>query len=199
MYPSAGRGMPAWRPVFIFAILDDMGDSSAPERAGSAAAKPLLPLSWYGRMGWVGLIVLGAFPVLASLTDLSQDVRGALPADHLPTFLHVAHESYTAFSQSNPAAAHYVHLLEVGYAVHELVFGLLFLAIVVWPLRGGRWWAWVACWAVLVADIAYSLTFGVNDRTILVRSLVANILTPICLILVAASFVFCRRKSLSAK
>lgn len=175
--------------------MDNMEDSAAPRRVVSAAAKPSLSLSWYGRIGWIGLIILGAFPVLASLADLSQDVRGALPADHLPTFLRVAHESYAAFSRSSPAAAQYVHLLEVGYAVHELVFGLLFLAIVIWPLRSGRWWAWAACWAVLIADIAYSLTFGINDPTILARSVAADILTPICLIVVAASMVLYRRSS----
>lgn len=155
---------------------------------------PKSPFTWYGRIGWIGLVLLGIFPLLASATDLSQDLRGALPADHVTTFLRVTHESYATFSQTNSGAAQYLHLLETGYAVHELVFGLLFLAIVIWPLRRGYWSAWVACCAVLIADATYTLTFGVNDNTIFTRSLVADILTPICLLLVAASFMFYRSK-----
>lgn len=153
-----------------------------------------VPLTWYGRVGWWGLILLGIFPLLASTADLTQVLRGTLPVDHAPTFIRLAGTSYALFSQTNPGMAHYLHLLEMGYAIHEFVFGLLFLFIVVWPLRRGQWRAWVACWAVLIADITYSLTFGVNDKTILMRSVVADIVTPSCLLLVAASFILCRRK-----
>jgi len=151
------------------------------------------PLAWYGRIGWIGLILLGIFPLLASTADLSQDLRGSLPADHIPTFERLVHAQYASFASSNPGAAQYMHLLETGYAVHELVFGLFFLAIVIWPLRQGRWWAWVVCWAVLIADVTYSLTFGVNDKTLLARSLLADILTPACLLLIAINFMFYHR------
>jgi hypothetical protein len=161
---------------------------------GEATMSTPNKLTWYGKIGWIGLILLGIFPLSASIADLSQDLRGAIPADHVPTFMHAAHESYTAFSRSDSGAARYVHLLETGYAIHELVFGLLFLAIVLWPLRRGQWWAWGACWAVLIADITYSLTFGASDSTIFARSLAADSITPICLLLVAVSFVRSRHK-----
>jgi hypothetical protein len=45
------------------------------------------------------------------------------------------------------------HRLKPGHAIHELVFGLLFRAIVAIPLRHGQWWAWWVCWVVLLADL----------------------------------------------
>jgi hypothetical protein len=85
-----------------------------------------------------------------------------------------------------------VSTLEYGYALHELTFGLLFLAVVLIPLRRGERWAWFACWAVLVASVGYSATFGAHDSKILGRSLVADIGVPLLLAL-AVPAVFARR------
>jgi len=65
----------------------------------------------------------------------------------------------------------------------------LFLAVVLFALRRGHRWAWFACWAVVVASVGYSLTFGVHDSTIMGRSLVADIGVPV-LLLLAAPAVF---------
>jgi len=83
--------------------------------------------------------------------------------------------------QSASDLANYVTLLETGYAVHELVFGILFLVIVAIPLRRGQWWAWWACWAVLLADLGYTFTFGRHDPTVLSRSLIADLALPVLL------------------
>jgi hypothetical protein len=55
--------------------------------------------------------------------------------------------------------ASYVTLLETGYAIHELVFGILFFVIVAFLLRRGQWWAWWLPWVVRLADVGYTLTF----------------------------------------
>ena len=86
---------------------------------------------------------------------------------------------------STPGIAHYVSTLEYGYALHELTFGLLFLAVVLIPLRRGQRWAWFACWAVIIASIGYSATFGAHDSKILGRSLIADIGIPVLLALAA--------------
>lgn len=76
----------------------------------------------------------------------------------------------------------YVTLLETGYALHELVFGILFLVIVAVPLRRGRWWAWWLAWVVLLADLGYTLTFGRHDSTVFSRALIADIALPVLLL-----------------
>jgi hypothetical protein len=73
-------------------------------------------------------------------------------------------------------------LLETGYAIHELVFGVLFLGIVTIPLRRGQWWAWWLAWVVLVADFGYTLTFGRHDATVFNRALIADIGLPVLLL-----------------
>jgi hypothetical protein len=73
-------------------------------------------------------------------------------------------------------------LLETGYAIHELVFGILFLVIVAIPLRRGQWWAWWACWVVLLADLGYTLTFGRHDAAVLSCSLIADFALPVLLL-----------------
>jgi hypothetical protein len=146
----------------------------------------------YARVAWVLLLLLGAFFLFAALSDLAADARTGLPADHAGAFRSVAGLTWAAAKRSAPGVTTYVTLLEVAYAVHELVFGLLFLAIVALPLRRGARWAWWSCWAVLLASVTYSLTFGRHDATILARSVVADIALPV-LLLVLAPTVFTRR------
>jgi hypothetical protein len=76
----------------------------------------------------------------------------------------------------------YITLLEMGYALHELVFGILFVVVVAVPLRRGRWWAWWLCWVVLIADLGYTLTFGRYDPTVFSRSLIADLALPVLLV-----------------
>jgi hypothetical protein len=58
----------------------------------------------------------------------------------------------------------------------------LFLFIAVIPLRAGQRWAWRACWAVLIADLGCTFTFGVHHSAILARSLIGVITLPLLLL-----------------
>jgi hypothetical protein len=85
--------------------------------------------------------------------------------------------------------AHYISNLEYGYALHELVFAILFLAVVLIPFRRRERWAWVACWATVIASVGYSLTFGIHSPTIMRYSLVADVGIPVLLLLAAPVFL----------
>jgi hypothetical protein len=92
-------------------------------------------------VAWVLLLLLALFPILAAIADLVSDFGIGLPTDHQATFGAVAGLQWSIAQTSAPGVASYVTLLEIGYAIHELVFGILFLVIVAIPLHG-QWWAW---------------------------------------------------------
>lgn len=142
----------------------------------------------YLTIAWVLLLLIGAFFLFAAFSDLAADARVGLPSDHLGAFSALAGLSWDTARQSSPGIAHYITLLEVAYAVHELVFGILFLVIVAIPFRHRARWAWWACWAVLLANITYSLTFGAHDAAILARSLIGLIALPVLLLIQAPAF-----------
>ena len=137
---------------------------------------------WSQTASWVGLILLGAFNLFAVASDLASDSSTGLPNDHTGTFSKLARTSWASFSAVHPGAAKYITLLERGYALHELVFAILFLVIVAIPLRARQWWAWWACWVVLIAYLGYTFTFGIHDSTILGRSLIGVIALPVLLL-----------------
>jgi hypothetical protein len=137
---------------------------------------------WWQTATWVGLILLGAFNLYAAAADLAADAGTGLPGDHTDTFTAISGQTWASFKAAQPGAAHYITLAERGYALHELVFAILFLVIVAIPLRAGQRWAWWACWAVLIAYLGYTLTFGIHDHTILARSLIGVIALPILLL-----------------
>lgn len=137
----------------------------------------------YLTVAWVLLLLLGLFFVFAPLSDLTADRSTGLPSDHTGTFHAVAGVSWSAAKSSSRGITKYVTLLETGYAVHELVFGIMFITILVIPFRRGERWAWWVCWAVMLAAITYSLTFGRHGSTILTRSLIAVIGLPILLLI----------------
>lgn len=136
----------------------------------------------YLTVAWALLLLLGAFFLFAAVSDLAADARTGLPADHSGAFRSVAGVTWTAAQRSAPGVTRFITLLEYAYAVHELVFGILFLVIVAIPFRCGRRWAWWSCWAVMLANVTYSLTFGRHDSTILARSLIADIALPVLLL-----------------
>jgi hypothetical protein len=137
---------------------------------------------WWQTASWIGLILLGAFNIFAAASDLAAAARTGLPSDHAGTFAAITGRTWTSFNAAQPGVAHYVTLVERGYALHELVFAILFLTIVTIPLRTGQRWAWWASWTVLIAYLGYTLTFGAHDSTILTRSLIAVIALPILLL-----------------
>jgi hypothetical protein len=133
--------------------------------------------------------VLGAFNLFAVASDLAADSGQGLPTDHGGTFAKLTGTSWAAFKTVHPGAAQYVTLLERGYALHELVFAVLFLLIVLVPYRMRRWWAWWACWTLLIGYLGYLLTFGVHDQTILGRALIGVIALPVLLLVGLPGFL----------
>jgi hypothetical protein len=137
---------------------------------------------------WVGLLVLGGFYVFGATADLTADARTGIPADHAGTFASLAGASWPAAQHAAPGTTAYVTLLERGYAIHELVFAILFLIILSVPFRRRQRWAWWACWTLTIANVGYTLTFGTHDTTILYRSLVSLIGLPVLLLVHIPAF-----------
>jgi len=156
---------------------------SAEHNRGHARSTPR-----YLTAAWVLMLLLGALFIFASLSDLNADRGAGIPVDHTGAFANIAGTPFETVKQSSPQVARYITTLEVAYAVHELVFAILFLAILAIPFRRRMRWAWWACWAVMLANITYSLTFGRHDTTTLYRSLVADILLPILLLIHIPAF-----------
>jgi hypothetical protein len=152
-----------------------------PRRAGSSGpARGRLP-GWR-LAGWVLMLLLGVFPVLTSVLDLVADAGTGLPSDHAGTFTAITGASWPQAQAVTPGLARYVTLLERGYALHELTFALLFVVIVAVPFRRGQRWAWWAAWIVMIADLGYTLTFGIHDHAILVRSLAVDVMLALLLL-----------------
>jgi hypothetical protein len=162
--------------------------SQPADRPAPSTTQPAAPAPVLLRIGWIGLTIIGLFFVFASLNDLRAIHTSGLPADHTTAFAKQAGTTFAAVKQATPGVARYLTNLEYGYAVHELTFALLFLALVLIPFRRRERWAWVACWAVLIASVGYSLTFGTHDPKVLRYSLVTDIAIPALLLLSAPSF-----------
>jgi hypothetical protein len=58
----------------------------------------------------------------------------------------------------------------------------------------GAWWA---CWAVLLANLTYTIIFGAHDSAILIESLALDILVPVLLLVQIPRF-FGRHQDISA-
>ena len=137
---------------------------------------------------WLLLLLLGAFFLFAPLSDLAADARVGLPSDHMEAFRAVTGMTWASAQRSAPEITRYVTLLEITYAVHELVFGLLFLVIVALPFRRRARWAWWACWIPMLANLTYSFTFAHYGSTTLTYSLIADIALPVLLLLHVPAF-----------
>lgn len=142
----------------------------------------------YLLMAWILLLLLGAFFLFASISDLTADARTGLPSDHLEVFHTIAGVTWASAKLSSPQITQYVTLLEITYAVHELVFGLLFLIIVIIPFRRRARWAWWACWVPMLANLTYTFAIAHYSTTTLVYSLIADIALPVLLLLHAPAF-----------
>lgn len=142
----------------------------------------------YLLVAWILLLLLGAFFLFASLSDLVADARTGLPSDHLEAFHTIAGVTWASAQQSTPGITRYVTLLEVAYAVHELVFGLLFLIIVAIPFRRRARWAWWACWVPMLANLTYTFAIAHYSTTALAYSLIADVALPVLLLLHIPAF-----------
>lgn len=132
--------------------------------------------------GLVLLLLLGAFYVYGAAADLMSLAMRNLPADHQGTFAKLAGGPFSQVKTASPGIASYITEVERGYALHELTFALLFIALIAIPFRRRQRWAWWAAWLPMIANLGYTFTFGVHDHTILTRSLIADIALPVLLI-----------------
>src|SRR5689334_12441076 len=116
---------------------ESVSEDMAPREPGRRVAhnRSLTRQPRYLQVAWILLLLLGTFFLFASLSDLVADARTGLPSDHLEAFHTIARVTWTGAQQSSPGITQYVTLLEVTYAAHELVFGLLFLITVAIPFR----------------------------------------------------------------
>jgi hypothetical protein len=106
----------------------------------------------------------------------------------MEAFRMVAGTTWTSAKLASPEITHYITLLEITYAVHELVFGLLFIVIVAIPFRRRVRWAWWACWIPMIANLTYSFTFAHFSSSTLTYSLIADIALPVLLLLHIPAF-----------
>jgi hypothetical protein len=132
--------------------------------------------------GLVLLLLLGAFYVYGAAADLVSLAGHTLPADHQGTFTKLTGGTFSSVKTANPGIASYLTVAERGYALHELTFALLFIALIAIPFRHRQRWAWWAAWLPMIANLGYTFTFGVHDHTILARSLIADVALPVLLI-----------------
>jgi hypothetical protein len=144
--------------------------------------------SWWLTAAWAGLLLFGAFNMFAAVMDLVATAGSGLPSDHTSTFAKVAGTTWSTVKAAQPGTARYVTLLERGYALHELTFAILFLAIVAVPFRARQRWSWWTCWALLIAYAGYALTFGAHDPAILPRSLIGLVGLPVLLLVHLPAF-----------
>ena len=158
-------------------------DTAQREKTNQTSPNSITPKQpGYLRVAWILLLLLGAFFLFASLSDLAADARSGLPSDHLEAFHTIAGMTWAHAQQSSSQIAQYITSLEVAYAVHELVFGLLFLTIVAIPFRRRARWAWWACWIPMLANLTYTFTLAHYGTTTLVYSLIADVALPILLL-----------------
>ena len=142
----------------------------------------------YLQVAWILLLLLGVLFVLASILDLVSDARIGIPSDHMAAFQAITGISWMSATSSAASITHYVTSLEIAYAVHELVFGLLFLFIVAIPFRRRARWAWWACWIPMLANLTYTFTIAHYSSNTLIYSLIPDIALPILLLVHIPAF-----------
>lgn len=142
----------------------------------------------YLLVAWLLLLLVGALFLFASLLDLLADARIGLPSDHQEPFNSIARITWQTAQQTAPGITQYTTLLEVVYAVHELVFGLLFLILVALPFRQRVRWAWWACWVPMLSNLTYTFAIAHYSTTTLTYSLIADIALPALLLLHIPAF-----------
>ncbi len=186
-----GQNSTAWN-VIVYQELS-IERKEAAGRAGRepltriAHSRPSFPRSRILLVAWI-LLLLGAFFLFAAVSDLLADGRSGLPTDHMTAFSSVAGIDWSRAKLASQGMTQYITLLEMTYAVHELDFGLLFLLIVAIPFRQRARWAWWACWVPMLANLAYTLTFGRFGGTTLIYSLIADVALPVLLLHIPAFF-----------
>jgi hypothetical protein len=200
--PRAGRA----GSIFILAVSRGFAGTSTerwpPGAAGPAPHPDCASIGgvstsiWY-RATWLLLVLLALLPVVFPLLDVAGTLRAGIPSDHAAAFRTLAGQDFSAVASTGPAR--YVRQLELGYALHELTFGLFFLVIVAIPFRAGQRWSWWACWIALLANIGYTLTFARYGATTLAYSLVPDVVLPLLLLAQVPRFFGSGRASTAAQ
>src|SRR5260370_19571690 len=160
---------------------DEQAQGESANHVTSNRSLPSQPRSLL--VAWVLLLLLGALFLFGSLSDLLADGRSGLPSDHLDAFSTISGVAWSSAKLSSSGITHYITSLEIAYAVHELVFGLLFLIIVAIPFRRRARWAWWACWVPMLANLTYTFAIGHYGTTTLVYSLIAYVALPVLLLI----------------
>ena len=172
---------------------DEQAQGESAKHVPSNRSLPSQPR--YLLVAWILLLLLGALFLFGSLSDLLADGRSGLPSDHLDAFSTIAGVTWNSAQQSSSKIAQYITSLEIAYAVHELVFGLLFLIIVAIPFRRRARWAWWACWVPMLANLTYTFTIGHYGTTTLAYSLIADVALPVLLLLHIPAFFGASRRT----
>lgn len=169
---------------------ENVAEKQAPEESAHQKSqnRSVPSQTRFQQVAWILLLLLGVFFLFAAISDLTADAKVGLPSDHLEAFHTIAGVSWAAAQQSSAAITHYVTLLEITYAVHELVFGLLFLLIVAIPFRRRARWAWWACWIPMLANLTYTFAIAHDSTATLIYSLIADIALPILLLVHIPAF-----------
>lgn len=167
-------------------VSDEQAQDESANQVPSNHSLPSQP--WYLLVGWILLFLLGVFFLFASCSDLAADARSGLPSDHLEAFQTLAGISWASAKLSSLKITQYITTLEIAYAVHEMVFGLLFLIIVAIPFRRRARWAWWACWVPMLANLTYTFTLAHYSTTTLRYSLIADVILPVVLLLHIPAF-----------
>lgn len=117
------------------------------------------------RVAWAVVMAVGAFLALGSLYDLVSAARRQLPSDHVATFIALTGISWQDAAAADKPTAPYIGLMEVDYAIYELLFATLFLVVAAIPLRRGERWAWWCCWLIVAPELTFAALFGAHDAT----------------------------------
>jgi hypothetical protein len=165
---------------------EDMAHHASSKQIAQNYITPRQP--GYLLVAWIFLLLLGAFILFAPVSDLVADAGTGLPSDHLEAFHAITGMSWVSAQQASPQITRYVTLLEVTYAVHELVFGLLFLIIVAIPFRRRMRWAWWACWVPMLANLTYTFAIAHYSTKTLTYSIIADVALPVLLLLHVPAF-----------
>ena len=132
-------------------------------------------------VAWVVLVAIAAFLALGSVFDLIADARGTLPSDHSSTFKALTGTTLQHAAKVQHSATPYVTHVEVGYAVYELLFAALFLAVAMIPLRHGDRWAWWCCWLIIGPLATFAALFGAHNSGTLSAAIIAAVIAVVAL------------------
>jgi hypothetical protein len=114
--------------------------------------------------------------------DLIAAARGTLPSDHSSTFKVLTGTTLENAVRVQHSATRYATHMEIGYAVYELLFAALFLAVAVIPLRRGNRWAWWCCWLIIGPLAIFAARFGAHDSGNLSAAIVAVAIAVVALL-----------------